>query len=61
MTDVDRAEVPVLVDEEVDYVDCVEDGGNNDGFGDEAVELVLVGYEREIAANMSERIQVDER
>lgn len=54
MTDVDGAEVPVFVDEEVDYVDCVEDRGNDDGFGDDAVELILIGYEREVAGGMSE-------
>jgi hypothetical protein len=42
VTDVDGAEIPVFVDEEIYYVDGVEGCGDNDGFGDEAMELVLV-------------------
>jgi hypothetical protein len=53
VADVDSAEVPVFVDEKVDNVDCVEDGCNDDGFSDEAVDLVLVGHEREITETIS--------
>lgn len=45
VADVDSAEVPVFVDEEINYVDSVKDGGNYDGIGDVSVELVLVGDE----------------
>lgn len=48
VADVNGAEVPVFVDEEVYDVDCVEDRGDDDRLGDEAVELVLVGHEGEV-------------
>jgi hypothetical protein len=53
VADVDGAEIPVFIDEEVEYVDCVEDYGNNHGLGDEAMELILVGHEGEITEMMS--------
>jgi len=45
VADVDGTEIPIFVDEEIYYVEGVESCGYNDGFGDEAVELVLVGDE----------------
>lgn len=53
VADVDGAEVPVFVDEEVDDVDGVEEGGNEDRVCDMAVSLVLVGDEGEVAGSMS--------
>jgi len=37
MTNVDSPEVPVLIDEEVEHVDCVKGRGNENRVGDEAV------------------------
>jgi hypothetical protein len=49
VADVDGAKIPVFVDEEIDDVGGVENGRQEDGVGDVAVELVLVGDEREVA------------
>ncbi len=49
VADIDGSEVPVFVDEEVDDVDGVEERADEDGLGDEAMELVLVGDEGEVA------------
>jgi hypothetical protein len=57
VADVYRAEVPVFVDKEVHYIDCMENGGNDDGVGDEAVELVLVGHEGEITGAKSVEVK----
>jgi hypothetical protein len=45
VADVDGAEVPVFVDVEVDDVDAMEESAEENGIGDEAMGLVLVGYE----------------
>jgi hypothetical protein len=47
------AKVPVFIDKEVDGVNGVENGCDYNGLCDEAVELVLVGQERKIAADSS--------
>lgn len=49
VTDVDGAEIPILVDEEVDNVDCVEGGADENGLGYKTVELILISDEREVA------------
>lgn len=56
VADVDGAEVPVFVDEEVEYVDCVESGGDDDGVGDKAMDLILVGYKRKITNTASAKV-----
>ena len=52
MTDINGAEIPVLVDEEVNGIDTMEHCGNHDSVGDVAMKLILVGDEGEITVNM---------
>ena len=60
VADVDCAEVPIFVDEEVDCIDCVENCCDYDGFCNETVDLVLVGHEREITGDASVSLRKDE-
>ena len=51
MTDVNRAEVPIFIYEEIHDIDGVKDGSDHDGVGDVTVGLVLIGDEREITSD----------
>jgi len=50
---INSPEVPIFVDEEIDDVDSVECGGNDDGFGDEPMELVLICDEGDVAGSIN--------
>lgn len=49
VANIDGSKVPVFVDEEIDHVYCVKQCSDEDGFGDIAMKLILIGNERKVA------------
>jgi hypothetical protein len=45
---IDGSEIPVFVNEEVHNVYCVENGRDQDRFGDISMDLILISNEREV-------------
>lgn len=53
MADVNGAEIPVLINEEVEDVDGVKSCAEEDRVGNVAVELVLVGDKRQVTSSVN--------
>jgi len=50
MADVDSAEIPILIDEEIHHIQTLKDGADNDRIGNIAMKLMLISNKGSVAA-----------